>query len=521
MVDYILDQDKIQGLADYADKHELFDLFERLVAKMLIEKPPDPLQWAIDYLQQPSVPSIVICGPPSSGSTVICERVAKAFDAVYISTGDLLQAAIERQTSMGMQAKPFMERGSLVPDQIMLSLVLQRLQDNDVTAKGYVLEGFPRTKEQALAIQIKGLCPSHFVLLDAPDEVIVKRTVGTRIDPVTKKVYHLTFDPPPRSVAIEARLIQKNSHGEPAIRARLGQYRRHLLGVVSCFSKTLRKITFPEGIVGNEDKVLAEVMDFVGTKKRTHAPRQFRILIAGLPGSGKSTVAALMQKEYGFVHVSPQTIVLEEVSANTVWAKELKGFVNDPCAVPENIMMDLIIRRIKKSDCQTNGWVLEGFPFTKQQAEFLNKHDIVPNRLIWLRVSENVCRSRLLNRRFEASTGRIVNLAALPSDVSVDQASNWLRKPEDREEAVAQRFVRYQSTHQDLEAFYGFKKKGRISTTAVAMSLPPKESEGIMQEIKSEGLGEGDGFGKNPFAWRAFELVEDALLHPIPTFTPI
>jgi adenylate kinase family enzyme len=63
---------------------------------------------------------------------------------------------------MGIQAKPFIERGNLVPDQVMLSLVMQRLQEPDVAARGYVLEGFPRTKEQAMAMQMKGILPTHF-----------------------------------------------------------------------------------------------------------------------------------------------------------------------------------------------------------------------------------------------------------------------------------------------------------------------------------------------------------------------
>ncbi|KAJ3112707.1 Adenylate kinase 8 [Phlyctochytrium bullatum] len=491
MVDYILDTDRIQSFAEYADKHELFDLFEGLMSRMLIEKPPDPLQWAIDYLQQPKVPSIIIIGPPSSGTAKLCENVARIFDAVYISTGELLQLAIEKQTSMGMQAKPFMERGHLVPDQIMLSLVMQRLLENDVAQKGYVLEGFPLTKEQALAMQIKGMFPTHFIHLEVPDEVIVDRTVGTRIDPVTKKAYHLVYDPPPRSVAIEARLIQKNSHTEPQVRARLAQYRRYVRGVLSCFQKTMRRMAFPRGIVGNEEAVLAEVVSYVGSKKRTHAPRQFKIIIAGLPGSGKSTLANLIQKEYGFIHV------------------------------PDNVMVEMISRRLGKPDCLEHGWVLEGFPYSKNQAEDLKKNGVVPNRLIWLKSDMEECRQRLIYRRYEPDTGRVVNLKALPRDVPFQVASTWPRRPEDDETIVAKKFDKFRNAFQDLESFYGFKQKGRITTTTLAMTLPPKESDGIIQEIKSEGLGEGDGFGKNELIWRAFELIEKSLLHPIPLTTSI
>jgi adenylate kinase len=74
----------------------------------------------------------------------------------------LLQVAIERQTSIGIQAKPFLEHGQLVPDNIMMNLLVQRLQEPDVYSKGFVLQGFPRTKEQAMSLQMKGILPTHF-----------------------------------------------------------------------------------------------------------------------------------------------------------------------------------------------------------------------------------------------------------------------------------------------------------------------------------------------------------------------
>ncbi|KAJ3195586.1 Adenylate kinase 8 [Irineochytrium annulatum] len=540
MADYILDGDRVASFGSYADQHELFDMFERILARLLIERPTDPLQWMIDHLQQPVVPAIVICGPPSSGTAEICEKVAVAHDAIYISTGDLLQAAIERQTSMGVQAKPFMERGSLVPDQIMLSLVMQRLQEPDVVSKGYVLEGFPRTREQAIAMQMKGLFPSHFgyftcerplirgvwvlqwlVLLEVPDDVIIRRTIGLRLDPVTKTMYHLVFNPPPRSAAVESRLIQKTSHTLPAIRTRLIQYRRNLHGVTKSFTKTLRRFAYDEGIVGHEEQVLREVMVYIGTRKRTHAPRQFRILIAGLPGSGKSTLAALVEKKYGFVHVSPRKVVLEEMSADSLWAPQLKPYIDKPDAVPHNLMTELIIHRLKRSDCVNKGWILDGFPFTIPQAEELKANDIIPNRLIWLRAPEDICRMRLSRRRYDPTTGRVLNLENLPEGLTRNDPKKWSRRPEDGDAAVAARLMQYTCLHEDLERFYGYKRKGRTSTASLTLNLPPKETEGIMQEIEADGIGEGDGFGNNPRVGRVFELIEDALLHPVPVYTPL
>ena len=90
-----------------------------------------------------------------------CENISRIFDAVHIKVGQLLRVAIDRQSVTGLQAKPYVERGQLVPDQIITNLVFARLQEPDVLEKGYVLEGFPRTREQALAMQRKGFLPDH------------------------------------------------------------------------------------------------------------------------------------------------------------------------------------------------------------------------------------------------------------------------------------------------------------------------------------------------------------------------
>ncbi|KAI9360335.1 adenylate kinase-domain-containing protein, partial [Zopfochytrium polystomum] len=415
-MDILLDREKIEAFAAYADRHELFDLFDALLSRLLIEKPADPLAWMIDALQKPEVPSIVICGPPSSGVASLCARVAQLYDCIHISTSALLQTAIERQTSLGNQAKPFIERGELVPDAIMLSLVTQRLEEPDAVTKGFVLDGFPRTREQAFAMQMRGLVVDHFVIIEIPDAVIIDRALQTRVDPLTKKLYHLTNNPPPaRDADLLARLIHRRNDQEPQVRSRLAQYRRHLPAVATCFKKTARWVSstacLEDGTPPTE-KVVADVTAWVGTRRRTRAPRMFKILLQGLPGSGKSSVAKMVEERLGFVHVSPEKIVQEEVSSRSVWANELSPFIHKPDEVPSNIMSDLVIRRLKRPDCVQKGWILEGFPNTRQDADFLASHDIVPNRVIWLDASPETCLARLAHRRYDPTTGRPVNLLA-------------------------------------------------------------------------------------------------------------
>eukprot|EP00842_Homolaphlyctis_polyrhiza_P002793 jgi/Hompol1/3514/HPOL_002540-RA len=172
---------------------------------------------------------------------------------------------MEKQTSVGLQARAYVDRGHLVPDAIVTSLVLSRLAEPDVAERGFLLEGL-------------------------------------RYDPVTGRTYHLKYDPPPRNAVIETRLIKRSTDTDPATRARLAIYHRNISSVLSCFKSNTRRFKYPEGIAGHQDKVFSQLYEFLGTKGITKAPRCHKIVIAGLPGSGKTRIAEAIERKYGYVH---------------------------------------------------------------------------------------------------------------------------------------------------------------------------------------------------------------------------
>ena len=90
-----------------------------------------------------------------------------------------------------------MQRGALVPDDLIIGMVKEKLQSEECRSKGWLLDGFPRTQPQAQAMVSAGIVPEKFILLDVPDEVLIERVVGRRLDPVTNAIYHIKFSPPP------------------------------------------------------------------------------------------------------------------------------------------------------------------------------------------------------------------------------------------------------------------------------------------------------------------------------------
>lgn len=152
---------------------------------------------------------IIIAGAPASGKGTQCEIIKKQFGVVHLSTGDILRAAVKDGTELGLKAKGYMDAGKLVPDDLIIGVVQDRLKQPDCQSQGWLLDGFPRTRVQANALEAAGMTPDCFILLDVAEDVLVERVTGRRTDPETGKIYHMKFSPP-ESEEVAARLIQRS-----------------------------------------------------------------------------------------------------------------------------------------------------------------------------------------------------------------------------------------------------------------------------------------------------------------------
>ena len=133
--------------------------------------------------------NIVLLGAPGAGKGTQAAKLVEEFSTPHISTGDMLRAAIAAGTEMGLKAKEYMDQGQLVPDEVVIGIVKDRLADADCQ-KGYILDGFPRTVEQAAALGTFAKIDVA-INLDVPDDVLVKRLSGRRVCPLCGAPYHV------------------------------------------------------------------------------------------------------------------------------------------------------------------------------------------------------------------------------------------------------------------------------------------------------------------------------------------
>jgi adenylate kinase len=139
----------------------------------------------------------------------------KQYNLVHISAGDLLREQVALGTPAGKRAKDFMDRGVLVPDDVVVDMIKDRLAQPDVAERGWLLDGYPRSASQAEAIEREGIRPDLFLLIEVPSELLVERVVGRRLDPQTGAIYHLKYNPPPADAV--GRLVQRSDDTEEKV----------------------------------------------------------------------------------------------------------------------------------------------------------------------------------------------------------------------------------------------------------------------------------------------------------------
>mmetsp|Transcript_32547 Transcript_32547/g.40891 ORF Transcript_32547/g.40891 Transcript_32547/m.40891 type:complete len:740 (-) Transcript_32547:287-2506(-) len=332
---------------------------------------------------------VIISGAPASGKGTQCEMIKDEYNLVHLSTGDMLRDAASEGTELGLTAKGFMDKGELVPDELIVGVVKERLQQQDCMERGWLLDGFPRTRAQADALVAEGIKVDSFVLLDVPDDVLIKRVVGRRMDPETGKIYHMDFNPP-ETEEIAARVIQRDDDTEEKAQTRLKNFYQYTDSIKSVYQAQLLSLN------GNKDKrsIFYEIKTVLDQLTKMNV-----IFVLGGPGSGKGTQCANMVRDYGYIHLSAGDLLRAERNSGSENAELINSYIKEGKIVPVEITVGLIKNAMEASGGRK--FLIDGFPRSIDNTEgWFNvmADDVNISMVLLFDCPEEVMTQRLLKR---------------------------------------------------------------------------------------------------------------------------
>ena len=181
---------------------------------------------------------LILLGPPGAGKGTQAAFITEKFNIPQISTGDMLRAAVKAGSPMGLEAKKHMDSGGLVPDDVIIGLVKERISQADC-ANGFLFDGFPRTIPQADALKAANVSLDHVIEIDVDDKEIINRLSGRRVHPGSGRTYHIQFNPPKKEGKDDITgedLIQRDDDKEETIKKRLEVYHEQTELLVGYYS---------------------------------------------------------------------------------------------------------------------------------------------------------------------------------------------------------------------------------------------------------------------------------------------
>ncbi|KAM8761565.1 adenylate kinase 8 isoform 3-T4 [Acanthopagrus schlegelii] len=383
----------------YADKHNILHLVQSMLSSLVIDQPEDPITYLISLLQRSTfdIPRVVLLGPPAVGKHTVAKKLSSELRAVHVT----LQSLLSDQSELSAQTQNTEQE---LPAELLVRLIQQRLNQIDCFNRGWVLEGIPQSRLQALSLQQAGVIPEHVVMLEAPDDVLLERTRGKLVDPLTGDVYHQNFIWPDDD-AVAERLETDQSRTERQRLADLQRYRREVTGLSSAYQHILKVI--------NSDQPHTDVYQQVCCGQ----------LLRSVAADGSDL------------------------------GQEIQPYLDDGRPVPDSLVLKVLDERLSRVDCSCRGWILHGFPRDLQQAKSLQQTQIQPNRVFLLELTDDVCVERISLRATDPVSGERFHLVTRPAPSS--EVQNRLKtRPEDSAHTLTHTLSQYRTHTAALQSVY-------------------------------------------------------------------
>ena len=402
-----------KGIEHYFDEHKVYDLFEKLFKELIINKPENPIDYLIERLKRQEVKRIFITGYSGTNRKSISLSIANALNYTCLSMDHLLDREISKKVENSSKIEKSYNENRLVDDEIAIDLVRNQLIKFEEENKSYIIEGFPRNRNQAIFLQSIGLLPDNIIILtttrEKAEEQIYTKLRERIPKPPEKNEEEKEKEPQEHSVDSDSN--QNNFKTDEQIRqfAKISveETDMNIRAVEDVFSGFYCEI--PVDKYEEDNAVVDELAKLLKFKKKTNAARRPpRIILATPPCLDKNGIAERICSKLKIIHVNIMDLLKKEIQKKNENSKIILNYLERNELVDDKFVLKLLEDRLFASDCMINGWIVTGFPKSDSQITFMENltPEIKPSLIAVINTDSKTIEEKAKKIKYDPKTGK-------------------------------------------------------------------------------------------------------------------
>jgi adenylate kinase len=403
----------------FLEEYKIYDLFDSLLKELLIDRPPHPLDYLIHKLEAKPRRRLFLVGGIGHKRRQVARELSSRFNIEKVFLQDHLKSEVKKSGKHCEAIQFAWNTGSFIPDSVILEIMMPLIEGLEKKEASYILEGFPRTRVQCLALQRAGVIP---------DRVVFIRPSRNEFDlGATEKISELCSHRPENQKPVISRAWQ--------------EFEYHMNGVRAAYGFQVHEVESSEDIPELSNRIFKIYL----AKGRSKGPQKPPcVIVLGPPGSGRTSLAKSLHEKYGLTFISTNQLLRDQINKKTEAGRNAAATINTGERVPDYLIAQLVMNRLQEPDCRINGWVLDGYPKTVDQLQYMREFKVLPTHVIFLDCPDNLVYERTEKRRLDPTTGEFYSILHLPEDEDI--RSRLIQLNEDTHEVVKKRLSSYKES---------------------------------------------------------------------------
>jgi adenylate kinase len=402
-----------KGIEQYFDDHKVYDLFEKLFKELIINKPENPIDYLIERLKRKEVKRIFITGSSGTNRKNISLSISSVLNYSCLSMDHLIEREISKKMENSTKIEKNYNQNILIDDEIAIDLVRNQLIKYEEDNISYIIEGFPRNRNQAIFLQSIGLLPDNIIILTTSREKAEEQIYAKLRDRLPKppEKNEEEKEKEPQENSVESDSNQNNFKTDEQIKqmAKISVEAAdmNIRAVEDVFSGFYVEI--PVDKYEEDTEVVEEIVKLLNFKNKTNAARRPpRIILASPPCLDKNGIADRICRKLKIIHVNIIDLLKKEIGRKNENSKIILSSLEKNELVDDKFVLKLLEDRLYASDCMINGWIVTGFPKSHLQINFMEKlnPEIKPSLIAVVDIDSKIIEERAKKIKYDPKTGK-------------------------------------------------------------------------------------------------------------------